>query len=140
MQRHSLRTLFLLALLLVVTYIALPPKGRQRFLLGTPGLIPCAVSVTLAAGLGSATAPSQDSQSWTVIATADGDTVTATTSHAVGANGVPEPSVTGLITAAQISLWVVTTLSTTQWAMTKATTATSGNASPQVRLRLQRPR
>jgi hypothetical protein len=75
-----------------------------------------------------------------IIATADADTVTALTNHGLGPQRPTASFIPILQAPAALSLWAVTTLNTTQWQMTKATTMGSGNAGVQVRLTLRRAR
>ncbi len=82
-----------------------------------------------------------DVKEWTIIATADADTVTASIAHGFPQGGKPLPSVINILQVpAALSLWAVTTLDQTNWIATKATTAGSGNAGAQVRIRMERRR
>lgn len=109
-----------------------------------------AVTVTYQYPVAGAVAPTQaqianlSAVSATVTATADADT-TATITHnfqlsaAQLANGQPIVVLAGLLAAAQISLWVVTSITANTIVLTKATTATSGNAAPQLQVWVLRP-
>ena len=71
-------------------------------------------------------------------ATADGDTVTGNIAHGLGA--VPRSiSIVGLTVAAQLSLWVATTIDATNIELTKDTAAGSGAVGNQVRLIVSLP-
>ena len=89
--------------------------------------------------MGTGASPSNDFEEWTVIASADGDTVTATIPHNMGANA--QPTICNILQAsAGLSLWAITTLSATGWIATKSTATGSGNASAQIRVRIARLR
>jgi len=98
-----------------------------------------AITTTLLLGPGSSGGTTwMDFQTWTIIATADADTATASITHAMGifARGFFRP----VLAAAQISLWFFSTIPAagSTWVATKATTATSGNAGVQVQVEVQR--
>ena len=95
------------------------------------------VTLTKISGPSVSSALSQDNEQWTIIATADGDTVSASTSHEMGANVIPMCPVP-ILAAGQLSLWAFTTLSATAFVVTKTTATGSGNASAQARIPLQR--
>lgn len=75
---------------------------------------------------------------WDIIATADADT-TATITH--GLKVTPQVVIiTPLLQApAALSLWAATTIDATSVVLTKATTASSGNAGAQVRVTVWAP-
>lgn len=138
-RTRALRVALELLMLCVLVYAKADAKGRQQFLLGAPGVIPAAVSVTAISGPSTGAAPSNDVQEWTVIATADSDTVTATIPHVMGANA--QPTITNILQApAGLSLWAITTLSATGFILTKSTATGSGNAAAQIRIRIARLR
>jgi len=81
-----------------------------------------------------------DEYVFTVTATADADTVTASIPHGMGV--IPEVTLTQLIiqTVVSAALWTLTTLDATNLVLTKAVGVGSGNASPQLRVCVRRPR
>lgn len=132
LKNRDARLLLELALLLVLAFVAAPAEGKRKMLLGTPGIVPAAVSTT-------SVFRGNDRNVFTVTATADGDTVTASIAHGMGVNATA--IMTPILQApAALSLWAVTTLDVTNIVLTKATTASSGNASPQIRVEVQRNR
>lgn len=75
-----------------------------------------------------------------VTATADADTTTGSVAHGLGAvplSVIITPLVSQALTA--LSAWAVTTLDGTNIALTKLTSAGSGNASPQLRVEVSLP-
>lgn len=80
-----------------------------------------------------------DAVEYTVTATADADTVMASTAHGMGAE--PKATILPILQApAGASLWAVTTLDGTNFVGTKSTAVGSGNAGPQIRIRVERKR
>lgn len=104
------------------------------------------MAVTNTKNLGPGTTnPSNDVEGWTQLFSADADTGTGAVSHNMGLTQLPKFLVTWLlgsaaITAAQLSLPWFATRSTTQWALSKATTAGSGNAAVQTQVYIERIR
>ncbi len=76
---------------------------------------------------------------FTVIATADADTVTASIPHGMGV--IPEVDILNILQApAGLSEWAVTTQDVTNLVLTKSTAVGSGDAAAQVRVVVRRPR
>ena len=83
---------------------------------------------------------SADEYVFTVTATADADTVTASIPHGMGV--IPEVQLTKLIApgATVVHAWAVTTLDVINLVLTKTTAVGSGNAGAQLRVTVRRPR
>lgn len=80
-----------------------------------------------------------DAVEYTVIATADADTVTPAIAHGMGAR--PQVTILPILQApAGLSLWAATTIDATNVIATKSTAVGSGNAGPQIRIRVERRR
>lgn len=84
-----------------------------------------------------------------IIATADADTVTLTIPHGLSAipnsagapfaGVLPRVTLTPLSAAGRLSSWILTTLNTTGFILTKATPAGSGAAPVQLRVVVEKP-
>lgn len=136
-KRTHLRIAVELVILVGCMYLHADAAGRQKLLLGSPGTMMATVTVTKVKGPGTAAAPSNDVEAWTVINTLDAETGSGSISHNMGANA--EPTITPLVqTTAALSLWALTTLSSTAWAATKATTGGSGGVAAQLRVAIRR--
>ena len=80
-----------------------------------------------------------DAVEYTVIATADADTVTGNIAHGMGAR--PQVTLIPILQApAGLSLWAATTIDATNVVATKSTAVGSGNAGAQLRVRIERRR
>lgn len=71
---------------------------------------------------------------WDITATADADTTTGNIAHGLGATPLFFSLTPLLQVPASLSLWALTTKDATNLVLTKATTASSGNAGAQIRL------
>ena len=80
--------------------------------------------------------PSNDRQSWQVVATADADTASGAVAHVMGVN--PMLTITPLSAEAALSGWYVITLNSTQWAIRKSTQTGSGATTNQVTVDVRR--